>query len=198
MSDTSTTSSTGTATADPNAPATGDQGAPATGDDTTDWKAEAEKWKQQSRKHEDRAKANATAAKELEDLKAKSMTDQEKAVNEAKEAGKAEARAETAAVLVKAEIRAVAGGRFEAEQLATIVDAINPAAFLTDDGEVDEAKVQKYVAGIAPAQTDTDPDPLTQQFPDLGQGARGSGGKPNAALNGDPLLRDLKSKLGIR
>jgi hypothetical protein len=60
-------------------------------DDTTDWKAEAEKFKTLSRKHEERAKANAAAAKELEQLRQQSMTEQEKAVEQAKAEGRAEA-----------------------------------------------------------------------------------------------------------
>lgn len=59
--------------------------------DTTDWKAEA-------RKHEARAKANAAAAKELADLKAAQMSDEEKRAAELKTAAveRDQARAEAA------------------------------------------------------------------------------------------------------
>lgn len=59
--------------------------------DTTDWKAEA-------RKHEQRAKANAAAAKELADLKAAQMSDEEKRAAELKTAAveRDQARAEAA------------------------------------------------------------------------------------------------------
>lgn len=58
-----------------------------------DWKAEAEKNLAFSRKHEERAKANAAAAKELAELKKAQMSDTEKATTAQKEA---DARAEAA------------------------------------------------------------------------------------------------------
>ena len=68
--------------------------------ETVDWQAEAEKWKAQARKNEERAKTNATAAKELETLRASTMTEQEKAVTEARDAGRLEAFAEASVELV--------------------------------------------------------------------------------------------------
>lgn len=187
--DTTTTEGSATTEATTAATTTTDTGAT-----TVDHAAEAEKWKNLSRKHEERAKANSTAAKELEELRAKSMSDQEKAVDEARKAGKAEGLAATGARLVKAEIRAAAAGRLSDDQLKTLVDNLNPAAFLTEDGDVDEEKVSTFVKGIAP-QTDEETTTTTSPLvPDLGQGARGG---DKAALNGDPILRSVKAKLGI-
>ena len=74
------------------APAAPVEPAPAQADGT-DWKAESRKW-------EDRSKANAQAAKDLEKLQQAAMSDQEKAVAAAKAEGRtaAEAEARTTAV----------------------------------------------------------------------------------------------------
>lgn len=153
-----------------------------------DWKSEAEKFKSLSRKHEERAKANATAATELEKLRVSSMNDQERAVAEAKLAGRTEALVEAGAKVAAAEIRAAAAGRFASTQVETLLQSLDLRAFLDDAGEVDRAKVSSFIDGIAPQPSED------RAFPDLGQGSR----TPNHALNGDPLLRDLKSHLGIR
>lgn len=162
-----------------------------TGEETKDWAAEATKWREMARKHEDRAKANATAAKELEQLRQQSMTDLEKAVAQARTEGHSEGLAAGMSRVVRAEIRAAAAGRMSADQLGALLEATNLAVFIGEDGDVDEEKVARFVDGIAPpVEEETRPG-----FPDLGQGARSG---TNVALNGDPLLRELKSKLGIR
>jgi hypothetical protein len=86
--------------------------------------------------------------------------------------------------LAAAEVRAAAAGRLTDEQLVTLLDGLNLSAFVGDDGEVDQAKVVKFVDGIAP-KTDA------PGFPDLGQGAR----QP-LALGSDPLLDALKKTVG--
>lgn len=64
---------------------------------------------------------------------------------------------------------------------------------LKGDSEDELAEdADKLLALVAPPQTDTQaPGPR----PDRSQGASGTGALP---LNGDPLLNDLKTKLGIR
>lgn len=175
------------------APATEPEAAP-TGDDAPDLAAEVARLQgelSKARKWEDRAKTNAEAAKELEQFKRQAMSDTEKAVADAKAAGRLEALADVGGRLAAAEIRAAAAGRLTDEQLATLTEGLNLAAFLSDDGEVDQAKVAKFVDGIAPkAEEEEKP----QGFPDLGQGARGGS---TTALN-DPMLRDVKHVLGIR
>lgn len=179
---------------DESAPDTGDtadQAETADAGESKDWQAEATKWQALARKQEERAKANASAAKELEQLRQQSMSDQEKAVAVARAEGKAEALSAVMGQLAAAEIRAAAAGRMSEEQLEALLEATNTAVFIGENGDIDRAKVQRFVDGIAPPLAE---EPVPAGFPDLGQGARGS----NAALNGDPLLRDLKSKLGIR
>lgn len=170
--------------------------------DVAKLQAELDKWKTQSRKHEDRAKANASAASELEKLKQSQMNDQEKAVAQARAEAKAEGRAEAIADLgpkvIAGAVALAAGGRLEAEQITTLVEGLNVAAFLTNDGEVDTDKVTKFVNGIAPARDDDDGQQQNNgsRFVDLGQGTRNGGG--GGANKGDPLLRDVKAALGIR
>ena len=166
---------------DPNEPATG-------------WQAEALKWREHSRKMEARAKENASAAKELEKVRRQAMSDQERAVAEAVDAARADAVAETTrrlgVRLVDAELRAAAAGRLSGEQLDTLAAGLNVASFLTETGDVDRDAVRRFVNGLAPEAA----APAAAPFPDLGQGARPAAA---TALNGDPLLKDLKRKLGI-
>lgn len=150
--------------------------------------AELDKWKSQARKHEDRAKANAAAAKELEQVRAESMTEQERAVAEASAKARAETLAEVGGRLAASEVRVAAAGRLDDEQLAVILDSVDLTKFLMEDGQVDTDRVRAFVDGITPKPTDN-------AFPpDLGQGARG--GTP--ALGSDPLLQALKNTVGSR
>ncbi|MEU5946306.1 hypothetical protein ABZ793_12180 [Micromonospora sp. NPDC047465] len=166
----------------------------ATATETVDWKAEAEKhaaelekWKGLSRKQEERAKANAAAAKELEQLRAAQMTEAEKIAAEAESRGRSAALAEVSQRLVRAEFAARSQGRIGAD----VLDDLNLAKFLTEDGDVDTAAIDKAVARLAPpAEQETSRKPGPR--PDLSQGSSST-----MALNGDPLLEDLKSKLGI-
>lgn len=137
-------------------------------------------------KHRSEAKK---AADELDKLRRAAMTEQERAIAEATDAGYKRALSEIGTKLVDAEIKAAAAGRFTDGQMGVLLQGLNRAAFLAVDGSVDVKSVQAFVDGLAPKQ----PEPTVPGFPDLGQGARSSG----QPLNGDPLLRDLKHKLGI-
>jgi hypothetical protein len=149
--------------------------------DTTDWKAEAERWKGLARKHEDRAKANATAARELDDARKQSMTDVERAVAEARIEARRETLVETGARLVDAEVRAAAAGR--AVDVTALLEATDRQRFIGEDGEPDTKAIRTWVERIAPK---------TNALPDLGQGTRSS-----EPLNGDPLEQSLRLKLGM-
>ena len=146
---------------------------PDTGNEQPDLNAEVEKWKSQARKHEERAKANAQAVKELDQLKQASMSELEKSVATARTEARMEAMREFGGKLAAAEVRAAAAGRLSDEQVATLLEVTNLAAFVDDEGEVDRAKVSKFVDGIAPAEQAN----RSNGFPDLGQGARGTAGK---------------------
>jgi hypothetical protein len=118
------------------------------GDDKTDWKAEAEKHKALSRKHEDRAKANATAAKELAELKKQGMSDSEKAVAEAAEEARGQERVRLGGKLARAGFLAAAAGRLP--DAAAVADDLNLSKYVADDGEVDEKGLAELVNRVAP------------------------------------------------
>lgn len=150
--------------------------------------AEIDKWKATSRKHEDRAKANTAAAKELEQVKAASMTEQERAVAEARAATRAEVLAEVANDRVEDALRLAAAGT--TLDVDALLEGLDRARFVTEDGQVDTDRVKSYIEGIAPPKP-TD-DPLVPV--DLGQGARSA----TPALGSDPLLQALKNTVGAR
>lgn len=175
-------------------PDTGTPPSPDTGNDTTDWRAEAEKWQALARKHEGKSKDNAAAAKELERVRREAMSDQERAVAAARDEAAATASAEVTrrlgGRLVVAEIRAAVGNRLNDESVTALVERLDLSGFINDDGEVDRQAVAKFAQSVAP---EVNPSPAAPF--DLGQGARqSSNGDPFA---NDPLLKSLKGKLGI-
>lgn len=136
----------------------GDQGFPA----NTPWQdmtpgQQVNYWKFQARKHENTAKSRA----DYDDLKAKAaradaldrelMSDAEKKVAAATDAANAAASEKYAPLLVKAEFRAAAAGRLDADKIDTVLAPLNMAHFLTTTGEVDTDKVTAFVDSIAPA-----------------------------------------------
>lgn len=106
----------------------------------TDWKAMARQW-------EKRAKENAKASEELDKLRQKSMTEQEKAVAEAKAAGLSEAAKTYGSKLATAELKAAAASK--GVDLSSISDLIDASRFVGEDGEVDTAAIGKAVDKLA-------------------------------------------------
>lgn len=153
----------------------------------TDLAAELEKWKAQSRKNEERAKANAEAAKELERLKREALPEQERLIEEAKAQARAEALAEIGTSRVDDAVKLAAAGR--PVDVDALLEGLDRSRFLGENGQPDQAAIAAWVDRIAPTANQAAPTVV-----DLGQGARGG---EALALNGDPLLADLKSKLGI-
>jgi hypothetical protein len=135
-----------TTTSEPGPPPVAAQ--PATGDGT-DWKVEAEKWQALARKHEDRAKANAGAAGELDKFRKAAMTEQERAVAEAEARGKTAAIAESAGRLARAEFRAAAAGRLSKEALDGFLEYADPAKFVDANGEPDAKAIEAVVKRLA-------------------------------------------------
>lgn len=159
---------------------------PDTGEDPA---KEIAKWRDLARKHEERAKSNAQAVKELEELRKTTMTDQEKAAAQARLEGRTEALREIGTKLVDAEVRAAAAGRNV--DVDALLEGLDRSRFIDENGDADQKSIGSWVDRIAPP-----PDESAGQPPafDLGQGHRPD---PSTALNGDPLLRDLKAHLGI-
>lgn len=96
-------------------------------------------------------KARRAAEKQLEDLRKAQMTEQEKAVAEAKAAGLAEAAKVAGPRLVRAEFRATAAGRVDKDTLDAYLEDVDLAKFVDDSGDVDakaiEARVKRLSGG---------------------------------------------------
>jgi hypothetical protein len=118
---------------------------------------EVAKWKALARKHEKAAKANATKLAEHEKA---AMSDTEKAVADAKDQGRNEVRAEVGAKLAQARIEAALAKLVD--DPAAIAEDLNLSAYVTDDGDVDEDKVQalkaKYERLLKPGKATGDGD----------------------------------------
>jgi len=111
--------------------------------DTTDWKAEARKWEQ-------RAKENKAAAAEVEKARKAAMSESERAVAEAEERGRMAVRTEYAQRLARAEFIAEAAKRNPGYDTAAILDDLNLARYIGEDGEPDSKALAAAVQRLIP------------------------------------------------
>lgn len=134
-----------------------------------------------SRKWEERAKANSKAAEELAQLKQQTMSDQERAIDEATMAARAEERTRLAGRLARQGFLAAAAGRLP--NAGAVADDLNLNRFVSEDGEIDEAGLAELVDRLAPAkpaneESDTDDKEAARAKGNGGrgfdQGARGT------------------------
>lgn len=110
-------------------------------------------------------KAAKAATAELEKLRKSAMSDQEKAIDAARAAARAEAIAEFGAERVENAVRAATAGRnVDAEAL---LDGLDRSRFLDDEGRPDTQKITEWVDRIAPKGQTAKP-----AAKDIGQGAR--------------------------
>jgi hypothetical protein len=166
--------------------------------DPTDWKAEAEKYRALQKKWEARAKENSTAAKERDELRKQSMTEQEKAVEEASAKARTEERVRLAGKLARQGFLAAAAGRIP--HAASVADDLNLARFVGEDGEIDESGLAELVDRLAPAKADKKPeaDEAKPKARSFDQGPRGSGsGKDSSVQTGRELYAQRKTKTSI-
>lgn len=161
--------------------------ATAFGDMTPD---EVKKKLDHARTWEKRAKDNAGAAKQLDDLRRSSMSEQEKAVEDAWTAARAATLGEVGEKLARAQFKAAAAGKLP--DVDELVDVLDLGKFVTEDGEPDEAVIAATVDKLIASRGADDDSSSFMVDPDQG---RRSDAIP---LNGDPILRDVKAKLGIR
>lgn len=152
--------------------------------------ADRDKWKKISRKHEQRAKANAKAAKELAELKKKGLPDDQRAVTEAEERGRTAAAADFAQQLAGARIEAALTGIVD--DPADLVEELNLAKYVTDDNEVDHDAIDelkdKWAARMGSKNEGDDDGDKPKKKADLKQGKRGkSGGGTPEQLTRDAL-----------
>jgi hypothetical protein len=161
--------------------------------------SEAEKWKGLARKHEERAKENSAAAKELEELRAANATESEKAIAEAVKKAVAEERSRGAAALARQIFLASASGRLE--NPADVVEDVNLSKYIDANGDVDEDGLAKLIDRLAPKSgkdDDGDGDQGgggdTRRRPGGGyQGTRrrGGSGKGGTLAEGADLYKSL-------
>jgi hypothetical protein len=95
-------------------------------------------------------KKTAALERQLAEQARKGMSDAEKAIEEAKDAGRAEARAEMAVRVVAAEFRTLAAGKLADVDAA--LELLDLKRFVKDDGEVDRAALSAAVDRLTPAQ----------------------------------------------
>lgn len=167
----------------PPEPDTGDEGAEhSEGDESTpDGKDSAEYWKKLKRETDQR---NKRLTRELENLRRQHMSEQERAVEEARDSGRTEALRELSSRIVDAELRSAAANRpINVDALLANVDR---SKFLTDDGEVDRDALNAWLDELAPVQSET------RQAGDLGQGARGVNRSSPADVFGQLITGSLK------
>jgi hypothetical protein len=111
--------------------------------DTTDWKAEARKWEQ-------RAKENKAAALEVEKARKAAMTDTERAVAEAEERGRTAAVTQYGQRLARTEFIAEAAKRNPGFDATSILDDLNLARYIGEDGEPDSKAIAKAAQRLIP------------------------------------------------
>lgn len=150
------------------------------GDDKTDWKAEAEKWKRQSRSNETKAKANADAAKKLTELESANKSELEKAQDAAKTAEGKAASAEKELLRLRVAVRKglsesqakrlVGDTEEELESDADeLLEAFGSSKKEGNEGETEEKPESKsngnrpkeqLKSGAAPKETPAETDPI--------------------------------------
>lgn len=120
--------------------------------DTTDWKAEARKWEQ-------RAKENKAAAAEVEKARKAAMTESERAVAEAEERGRRAAITTYGERLAKTEFIAEAAKRNPGFDAAAVLDDLNLARYIGEDGEPDSKAIAAAVGRLIPEGGNATPAP---------------------------------------
>ncbi len=160
------------------------------------WKAEAEKWKGHSRTWENRA--NSTE-KDLKEYKEKHSTDEEKAIEKAKEEARQEERARWAGTSVETAFRAANNGRFTTSQLEALLPGLNRSAFMAGNNEVDTAKVESYISAFAPATNEQNNSNINNGNSPHNAGGAGysnqqNNGKRGSLVEGAELYKNRPNK----
>lgn len=109
---------------------------------------------EQLRKESAKYRTKATELEqELEGIRQSAMSDAEKAVAEAEARGRAEAQTQFGGRLVRSEFVAAAAKRNPGFDAAAVLDDLNLAKFVNDDGEPDAKAIAQAVERLIPAET---------------------------------------------
>lgn len=130
--------------------------------ETVDLTSEVEKWKTLSRKNEAQAKANAAAAKELEELRKANLSEQERLIEATKTETAKSIRQEFAGKLVEAELKSALNGKVLD---GNAILSFDKNSFIDENGNVDSSAISTWVEAHSKSS-----EPI---LPDLGQGLRG-------------------------
>ena len=143
--------------------------------------------KHQSRKHEERSKTWQTIAggktpeqvkadlEAAETLRKEQMTDAQRQVEEAKNQTRAATVMEVGASAARAALEFALGHDPEKNDKSSLIDTLDLSKLLTENGQVDTAKVRALVATIAPSATGQG------QQHDYGAGYRGGSSSTGVA-----------------
>jgi hypothetical protein len=123
----------------------------------------------------DAEKAAKTATAELDALRKAAMSDQDKAVAEAKDLGRKEATTEVASRLAAAEIKAALTGIVP--DPASVVEDLNLARYIDDNGDINTEAVAALKAKYQEFATPSGKPPVP--------------GVPTGARTGDPAVKQL-------
>ena len=120
---------------------------------------------------------------ELEGLRDKQLSADQKAIKDAEKAARAAADAEWKPKLQTAQLRAIAGEVLKGDDLESWMFGRSPAAFANDQGDIDREKVLAHLAPKGGGQNDQQQSNNSGQQRDWGQHSGGAGGaalKPGA------------------
>ncbi|GAA2917007.1 hypothetical protein GCM10020221_11340 [Streptomyces thioluteus] len=131
-------------------------------DSANDLQAQVDKWKALSRQNE---KAFKSASRELDELRTAHMSDQERAIEQARQDARTVALSEVGERLAVAELRAQAA---DAGVQLPDADFLNASRFLAEDGTPDAESITAFVSTLP----STTLPPVYRQ--DMGLGHRGS------------------------
>lgn len=127
------------------------------------WKHKARKWEKNASSREDYEEVK----RERDALKAQTMTDAEKAIEQAKKDATAETAQKYGSKMAETVMRVALGVRgIQGDELEDKLSYVDFTKFLGDNGDVDTDKVHRYLDTVAPENSSQ------QSWPDMGQGNR--------------------------
>lgn len=154
-------------------------------------------WKHYARKHEDAVKAFqgktpqqlADMQTELEQLRERNMTADEKLLNaarkEAAKQAKEAAEAEYLPQIRAARVQSIASQVVQGDKLSAFMELVDTSKLLGEDGNVDETKVMGYLTAMYGETTPSSAGPRPPQWQNFGQFTspppRGKPGEAGAA-----------------
>lgn len=115
-----------------------------------DLQAQIEELTKNSRKWEDRAKANGKTATAAEQARLAAMSESERAIEEAKQSARAEAATAFGTRLARTEFDNLAGRRNPDFDTASALEYVDLTKFLDESGEPDTAAIKAAVARLVP------------------------------------------------